>query len=635
MKLSSAICGYVACVCAMILLVLSLVIDRAAARHESEKATRITRTIQHETLNSVKTQLEADVPMKTVLDQLVGLHIYPDSRSFIFDGDQPFQEMDYAGDERLRRALRSAINNKEIFEDDSKINLNGKDYILNRSAIPHTKLQIYTLTPYSSVTGSFVHLKKPILILISVGFIIMMVGIVIVVNVGMRPLKRLAVAADEIGAGNFDAPLPEKVIYSDVKCLRDAMERMKSSLSELIEQRAAEAAESGRIKSELEIASALQQSMLPSMSQVKKMNDCAIQKGAILKSAREVSGDMFDFYKVSPRLTYFIIDDVSGKGVPASLVMAATKYLFRFAVSQNLGPKEICNCINRILSEGNTRYMFVTAIVGLIDEEKRCVTLANAGHNPPIMLRTTSEGVDGEYIKLTPSLPLGLMEDTVYSETELTLSPGDNLLLYTDGFVEAENEDSVQFGEQEFLKIAIEYAAEGAYPQQLVERLADRVEGFSGNRLSDDMTALSISLPANEEEIRLQLGYDKHELERIVNVVSDAKMRNGWSEAAEMRVNLVIEELFANVIMHSHPQNATDKIIISILPEKSSVKVTIENTGERFDPLSDAPTPDLSSDLDDRNPGGLGLHLVFNLSYDVKYRYENGTNILTLNIKTE
>ncbi len=120
-----------------------------------------------------------------------------------------------------------------------------------------------------------------------------------------------------------------------------------------------------------------------------------------------------------------------------------------------------------------------------------------------------------------------------------------------------------------------------------------------------------------------------------MNVVSDAKLHNGWSEAAEMRVNLVIEELFANVIMHSHPQNAADKIIISILPEKSSVKVTIENIGEKFDPLSDAPTPDLSSDLDDRNPGGLGLHLVFNLSSDVKYRYENGANILTLNIKTE
>ena len=243
-------------------------------------------------------------------------------------------------------------------------------------------------------------------------------------------------------------------------------------------------AEQERIESELQIARDIQMSMVPSTFP----NREGLDMYALMSPAREVGGDLYGYVLNEGKL-YFCLGDVSGKGVPASLFMAQVTRLFQTLAKQGMQPAEMCTRINDALSgEDNESLMFVTFFLGLIDLKTGHLSFCNAGHNPPIIGGTPS---NGDFLKMEPNAPFGLWPGLQYVGEEIENIKGRALLIYTDGLNEAENHQLQRFGDDRLLSILRNTHFESS--KQVVETLATAVEKHrNGAEPNDDLTIMCI-----------------------------------------------------------------------------------------------------------------------------------------------
>ena len=238
--------------------------------------------------------------------------------------------------------------------------------------------------------------------------------------------------------------------------------------------------EKERIASELRIASGIQNSMIPKTFPPYPDRD-DVEIFGVLEPAKEVGGDLYDFFIRDEKL-YFCIGDVSGKGVPASLVMAVSRTLFRNISAHTDKPKHIVETMNVNICDGNDNCMFVTLFVGVLDLQTRRLYYCNAGHDAPYL--------HDALLPCDSNLPIGVTPDIEYSEQETTIAPDTLLFLYTDGLTEAENGDRELFGEQRISDIIATY--KGTSPQELIETITAGVHQFVGDtEQSDDLTMLA------------------------------------------------------------------------------------------------------------------------------------------------
>ena len=217
------------------------------------------------------------------------------------------------------------------------------------------------------------------------------------------------------------------------------------------------------------------------------------QLATYLEPARDVGGDLYDCFMTDDRHLCFIVGDVSGKGIPASLFMAITKTLAKsiaLRVSEDLGT--IVSLANRELARDNAELLFVTLLIGLLDVETGQLSLVNAGHDGP--WRITAEGQIAQITcpPVAGGPPLCVLDDFVYTAQQAQLAPGDTLCLLTDGITEAMNVERETYGTERLLKIL--HAASGhAQPAEVVDQIRNDVTRFSeGIEASDDMTLLVV-----------------------------------------------------------------------------------------------------------------------------------------------
>ena len=219
----------------------------------------------------------------------------------------------------------------------------------------------------------------------------------------VAPVEDFSDVAQKIAHGEFDAELPKINSHDELKDLHDSFEYLQQSLVRYIDELKSTTANKERIESELRIAQAIQMGMLPkSFPAFPDRDDIAL--AAKIVPAKEVGGDLYDFFIENDKL-YFIVGDVSGKGIPASLVMAVTCRLFRSIASFHDEPEEIMTSLNDSLSDGNESNMFCTAFLGILDLKTGRLDYCNAGHNAPLVI-----GSNGNVsaIPVEPNLPLGL-----------------------------------------------------------------------------------------------------------------------------------------------------------------------------------------------------------------------------------
>ena len=329
---------------------------------------------------------------------------------------------------------------------------------------------------------------------IILGFLMFLINIVVllvtffVCHVTIRhaanPLKELAATADKVANGQFDTPLPAIKSHDEIHLLRDSFENMQHSLTSYVEELKSTTAAKASIESELKIAHDIQMSMLPkTYPAFPDRHDIDIY--GLVMPAKAVGGDLYDFFIRDEKL-FFCIGDVSGKGVPASLVMAVTRSLFRNISAYTPAPEQIVLALNEALSSNNDANMFVTLFLGVLDLVSGQLSYTNAGHNAPLLLTPT--GVSK--LACDANIPAGVMSGWQFTVQHLLLKPGDSVFLYTDGLNEAEDNNFCQFGMERMQQVARLTVNQ---PQPLIEAMTQAVQLFVGDaEQSDDLTMLAV-----------------------------------------------------------------------------------------------------------------------------------------------
>jgi sigma-B regulation protein RsbU (phosphoserine phosphatase) len=373
---------------------------------------------------------------------------------------------------------------------------------------------------------------------------------------------------------------------------------------------------------ELKIAHDIQMSMIPRKFPAFPGRE-DITLFADLRPARTVGGDLYNFLIKDNKL-YFIIGDVSGKGVPAALFMATTKSAFDSLVGYFNDPADILRAMNKVLTEHNSFDMFVTLFVAVLDLQTGNLQYCNAGHNPPVLLNRVNKP---SFISTKANIPAGVLKDYPYISEKIQLDNHTSLLLYTDGLTEAENSKKELLGNQRLLNTLAKASTDEA-PQQLIKRVEDTVKIYvSGAEQNDDIALLAINYSFPHELILPNKTSEIACLNTFLETIGE-ELR--LSPALTLKLNLALEEVVANIIQYAYGNNADEQIVIRMTYTAGiQLLFTIEDTGIAFDPTM-VVAADTSLPLEQRPIGGLGLHLVRQIMDEVTYQRIGNTNQLQL-----
>ena len=247
--------------------------------------------------------------------------------------------------------------------------------------------------------------------------------------------------------------------------------------------------EKQRISTELNVATQIQADMLPGIFPAFPAHD-ELDIYATMQPAKEVGGDFYDFFSIDSDHIALVIADVSGKGVPAALFMVIAKTLIKNHAQSGGSPADVLAAVNTQLCENNTNHMFVTAWIGILEISTGKLSFSNAGHNPPLVKRG---GGSYEYLRITSGFVLGGMASGRYRQSEITLSKGDTLYLYTDGVTEASNALEEFYGENRLQKIL--NGNPDADPAQLLTSVKTDMDLFCQEFPQyDDITMLALKI---------------------------------------------------------------------------------------------------------------------------------------------
>ena len=453
----------------------------------------------------------------------------------------------------------------------------------------------------------------------------------------VRPLRQFTESVISIAEGNLDAPLPTIHSEDELLQLRNSFEHMQHALKQHINDLQMTTASKERLQSELKIAHDIQMGMIPTAFPQRQDLDLF----ASMTPAKEVGGDLYDFIIEGDQL-FFIIGDVAGKGVPASLYMAVTRTLFRNLAGNYQSAANIVREMNHAIASTNDSYIFVTVFVGVLDMKTHYLTYCNAAHNAPVMITTEGEC---SLLEVETNLPIGVEDRYNYNEQQVDFPPGSALLLYSDGLTEAmysSNDGSRKlFGEQRVLHdVEKNYKASAI---EVIDFLKQHVAVFAdGTEQSDDLTMLFVRHGiAHEAGVtpsrRLIMKNEMTEVGRLRTFFFSVCREHGIDDETAKTLNLALEEWVANVINYAYPKGMRGHVEVTADVNDDVLTFVIKDHGTAFDPTQHAEV-DINAELDERTIGGLGIHLVRTIMDTVEYqRTADGYNRLvltkTLNIK--
>lgn len=407
------------------------------------------------------------------------------------------------------------------------------------------------------------------------------------------------------------------------------------------------AVEKEKLEATLRVARAIQMRMLPSITPELKAN-ARVEIAAEMHAATQVGGDFYEFHLAADDRFYFCIGDVSGKGIPAALLMAVTRTLFRSMILAGMQPAAIVSAVNRQLCDELQPEMFVTACCGVLDLRSRAVRWANAGHLPPLVI--SPDGAVSE-LRSPPCLVLGYLPDFPFVEEAATLAAGGTLCLYTDGISEAANAADELFSLERLREVLSKHATDTV--DDIARSTLAAVELFAGDApQSDDMTILIIRSPAalstqpeaadggavarpEAAETLMQTRFFRElgALPAIFAMTDEFCARNGVNPGDRHALALVVEELFTNVVKHG--SRLRDEIQVTIDRAEGNVVLSVTDfDADEFDVTREA-EPRVDAPLEERRPGGLGLHLVRKLVDRIDYDYRDRRSTITIYRKLE
>lgn len=391
------------------------------------------------------------------------------------------------------------------------------------------------------------------------------------------------------------------------------------------------ARERERVEQELHTARRIQESLLPKV--VPTLDGW--QLATLYQPAREVGGDFYDFISLPDGRLGLVLGDVTDKGIPAALVMATTRSMLRAVGTQHsFSPGQVLAQVNELLYADLPASMFVTCFYAILDPATGKLQYANAGQDLPYVRHTNGEVCE---VRAT-GMPLGLMPGSVYDEQERILLPGDSLLLYSDGLVEAHNPEREMFGFPRLMRLLGEHG-DGTPPIMfLLHELTDftgaaweqedditlvalqRAEG-DGLKMDSDASATPTRHPADgtawrvldEWTVASVPGNERQAIQRVTEAVKALGMR---PQALE-QLQTAVGEATMNAMEHGNSFDPNLSVAIQVLASATRMSVRITDEGGHV-ALPEAEAPDLQAKLAGlQSPRGWGLFLIENLVDEV------------------
>ncbi|MBE7470570.1 MAG: hypothetical protein DPW09_31905 [Anaerolineae bacterium] len=444
-------------------------------------------------------------------------------------------------------------------------------------------------------------------------------------------LLKLGKRLSEQDYSNYDHKLLENLAAQAAPAVR---------VAQLIQQQQREAQIHERLEQELRIARLIQQTLLP--KETPRLPGWEV--ASFYQPARAVGGDFYDFLLFPDGLVGFIIGDVTDKGVPAALVMATTRSLLRAAAERLIFPGQVLERANDLLHVDIPSKMFVTCLYALLDPATGRLRYANAGHDLPY--RRRPDGVDE--LRAT-GMPLGLMPGMRYEEKETVLAPGETMLFYSDGLVEAHNPRREMFGFARLRTLVAEHAGGPALIDFLMTQLAE----FTGPawEQEDDVTMVlvqhrlpqTVELPdfdknqswRNLAEFSLAsiLGNEREAMRRVGQAVQTLSIPDSLLD----RLKTAVAEATMNAIEHGNKNQADLPVVIQVQASPTAVRVRITDQGGG-QPIPEPEAPNLEAKLAGlQTPRGWGLFLIKNLTDEMRVisNHTHHTIELTLYLEGE
>jgi serine phosphatase RsbU (regulator of sigma subunit)/anti-sigma regulatory factor (Ser/Thr protein kinase) len=452
---------------------------------------------------------------------------------------------------------------------------------------------------------------------------------------GVKLAVPLVSQGELIGVLNLGPRLSEQEYSSDDRKLLDNLAAQAAPalrVGQLVREQEAEAATRQRFEQELEVARLIQQNFLP-----KELPDLpGWQIAAYYRPAREVGGDFYDVIPLPDGRVAFVVGDVTDKGVPAALVMSATRSVLRASATRLIEPGVVLERVNEHLCPDMPAKMFVTCLYGVLDPATGRLRFANAGHDLPYV--KTADGV----IELRArGMPLGLMPGMDYEEKEAVLEPGESVLLHSDGVVEAHDPDRDMFG---FPRLK-ETMAGSPGGQELIDLVISELEAFTGPgaEQEDDITMVTLQRSAGaamvapsangtvlaEFELASEPGNEREAIARVEAAVAGA----GLEQARLDRLKTAVGEATMNAMEHGNEYRADRPVSIRVLGSADTLRVQVSDLGGVTE-LPEREIPDLEAKLAGRQkPRGWGLFLIEQMVDEARVTGDEGRRTLELVVR--
>jgi sigma-B regulation protein RsbU (phosphoserine phosphatase) len=427
----------------------------------------------------------------------------------------------------------------------------------------------------------------------------------------------------ELGAADYiQKPVNALILKSRTK----THVQLKRNLDALREAYELIDAQRQRMQDELDVGRDIQMSMLPTA----KPDVPHFSVEAMMRPAREVGGDFYDFFPVGPQEYAFCVADVSDKGVASALFMSVTKALINARCREDRSTASAVTWVNDVIAVGNENCMFITLFIAVLDTVTGKVRYTNAGHNPPY-LRRAEGGL--ECISERHGPMVGVMGGIAYGEGVLQMSQGDTMVLFTDGVTEAMNHSGDLYGESRLEDVIANTA--DTEVQKIVDNVLVSVREYvAGAHQSDDITLLAFSYDTKPSVSRSQLleVCITNKLSAIREVTE--KFECFCEEHAVppndiMKVNLVFDEILSNIISYGYTDEAEHEIKIVVELTGQRLVITIQDDGFPFNPFAREAPGTVGRSIEEREIGGLGIHLVQQFMDDATYKRQRHANVVT------
>lgn len=545
-----------------------------------------------------------DVPSKTI-PYNVNSHVVSEGYSF---------KTDY---EVLTRNLIKGLITNDPYKGEIFVN-GGRIVFSEELDIPGDILEYWVFTEMSMsvINASANRFIITYLIIAAIILVALFIILFILLNFFfVRRLSRISANAqrvtDNMRNDNFEISTFEvkKKHPDEIDLLTNDLAYMQNVLKDYVDNLKVAISNEEKIRSELELSSQIQASSLPQKSIV----DNNLSINAKMKPAKEVGGDLYDYFYIDKNRFAFLIGDVSGKGVPAALFMMRAKTLIKHAIASDQSLGEVVRKINNILCDGNTTNLFITAFIGIVHINENKLEYVNCGHEPILMKKNNLY----DTIEEKGGIPLGLVTDFEYESDYISLNEGDAFFLYTDGVSEAQDKDSNLFG-LENIKQNLNILSDLPISFLTKEMLKVVLDYETGHEQDDDICIISFQYKIHSTKIK----NDINEMEKVADFVNETL--KDYPEEFVSEIQIMLDELVSNIIYYGYKDKDED-IFVQIAKNKKEVTISLFDQGVEFNPFEKE-----SQESDGSKVGGLGIHIVNNLSSSRSYKRVNDTNIIVI-----